>query len=288
MSQRTKAEFALVAAAIVWGSTFVVVKDALRDISPVLYLAIRFGAAALLMLPLLLFAPRPGRRLVLGGLATGCLLGLGMILQTVGLKYTSAANSGFLTSLYIPLVPFVSAFVYGDRTGWRERIAVAVATVGIALMSFDPASFAINRGDLLTIGCAVVFSFQVVMVAHFAGPSGTAWLAWLQIVTTAAIAGGGAVLGVAGPEFVSWTPQLFWAFAITIGGATVLAFLLQSWGQRHTTASRAALVFASEPVFAGLASYLWLGERLSPSGWAGAGLVLSAIVLAELKPQGRS
>ncbi len=287
MNLRTKAELALVLAAIVWGSTFVVVKDALRDISPLLYLAIRFGAAAVLMLPLLFFSPRPAPRILLGGLATGCLLGVGMILQTVGLKYTSASNSGFLTSLYIPLVPFVAALVYGDRTGWRERIAVGVATLGITLMSFDPASLAINRGDLMTIACAVVFSFQVVMVAHFAGAAGTAWLAWLQIATTAIIAGGGAALGVAGAEFVSWTPRLLWAFAITVGGATVLAFLLQSWGQRHTTASRAALVFASEPVFAGLASYLWLGERLSTTGWAGAGLVLTAIVLAELKPQGR-
>ena len=288
MSQRTKAEIALAIAAIVWGSTFVVVKDALRDVSPVLYLAIRFGIAALLMAPLLLFGPRPTRRVLLGGVATGGLLGFGMILQTVGLKYTSAANSGFLTSLYIPLVPFVAAYVYGARTGIRERIAVAVASLGIALMSFDPASLTINLGDVLTIGCAIVFSFQIVMVKQFASASGFAWLAWLQIAVTAVIAACGAGLGVAGLEFVNWTPRLMWALAITIAGATVLAFLLQSWGQRNTTASRAALVFATEPVFAGLASYFWLGERLTLSGWVGAALVFIAIILAELKPRVQS
>ena len=285
MNQRAKAEFALAIAAMIWGSTFVVVKDALRDVSPILYLALRFGAAAVLLAPLLLFGKRPSRRLLLGGLATGLLLGVGMILQTVGLKYTSASNSGFLTSLYIPLVPFVATFVYGVKTGWRERVAVAVATVGIALMSFDPSSFTINRGDVLTLGCAVVFSFQIVMVKHFSSLSDFAWLAWLQISATAVLAALGATLGVDGQAFIIWTPRLGWAFAITIVGATVVAFLLQSWGQRNTTASRAALVFATEPVFAGLASYFWLGERLSLTGWLGAGLVFAGIVLAELKPR---
>ncbi len=273
---------------MLWGSTFVVVKDALADASPILYLAIRFAVAALLLLPIVFLQERrmPSRRMLWGGLATGACLGVGMILQTVGLKYTSASNSGFLTSLYIPLVPFVASAVYGVRTGWRERIAVGLASCGIALMSFDPSSFTMNFGDGLTVGCALVFSVQIVMVKHFADTGETAWLAWLQVSATAILASIAAFLRLDGPSYLVMTPRLYWAFAITILGATVVAFLLQSWGQRQTSASRAALVFATEPVFAGIASYFYLDERLSARAWIGAALVFTGVLLAELKPRG--
>jgi drug/metabolite transporter (DMT)-like permease len=108
-----------------------------------------------------------------------------------------------------------------------------------------------------------------------------AWMAWFQIAMTAVVSTIG--LGLESSRVV-WTIGLLWAFVITIFGATVAAFLLQSWGQRQTTATRAALIFATEPVFAGLASYFLLGERLSARGWVGAGLVMLGVLLAELKP----
>jgi drug/metabolite transporter (DMT)-like permease len=281
MNIRVKAELGLVVAAMIWGSTFVVVKDALGDISPVLYLAIRFWVAAAILL--LFVRKRPSRRMVVGGIATGLFVGVGMIFQTVGLKYTSAANVGFLTSLYIPLVPFVSMLVYPVRTGWREVMAVILATVGIGLMSFDPSSFTVNRGDVLTVAAAVMFAFQIVMVKKYGAEGEAVWMAWFQVVMTAVVS----TMGMAFEQsYVVWTERLWWGFGITILGATVAAYLLMSWAQRYTTATRAALIFATEPVFAGLASYFWLGERLSGRGWMGAGLVLMGVLLAELKPGG--
>jgi len=279
MTLRGRGELALCIAAIIWGSTFVVVKDALGDISPVLYLSLRFWAASLILL--LWLRKWPSRRTLLGGIGTGLFLGLGMIFQTVALKYTSAANVGFLTSLYIPLVPFVSAYVYQVKTGWREVIAVIVATAGLVMMSFDPASLTVNRGDLMTVAAAVLFTFQIVMVKRFGTDGELAWLAWLQVTMTAVVSTLGLPLE---SYFAVWTMKLLWAFAITILGATVAAYLLQSWGQNQTTATRAALIFALEPVFAGLTSYFWLGERLTLRGWTGAGLVLTGVLLAELKP----
>ncbi len=278
---RLKAELALAVAAMIWGSTFVVVKDALEDISPVLYLALRFWMGSLILL--IWLRGRPSRRMLLGGFMTGLFLGFGMILQTLGLKYTSASNVGFLTSLYIPLVPFAGACVYGFRTGWRELLAVLAASAGIWLMSFDPSSFTVNRGDIMTVGAAVLFAFQILLVTRFGMEGELAWLVWLQVTTTAVVSSFGLVLE---SSFVNWSMRLWWAFGITVLGATVAAFLLQSWGQRYTTATRAALIFALEPVFAGLASYYWLGERLTERGWTGAGLVLSGVLLAELKPRG--
>ena len=278
---RLKAELALAVAAMIWGSTFVVVKDALVDISPVLYLALRFWMGSLILL--LWIRKRPSRRILVGGMVTGVFLGFGMILQTMGLKYTSASNVGFLTSMYIPLVPFVGALVYGVRTGWRELIAVVVASVGIGLMSFDPSSLAVNRGDVMTVVAAVLFAFQIVLVTRFGAEGELAWLVWLQVTMVAVVSSFGLVLE---SSYVNWTMRLWWAFGTTVFGATVAAFLLQSWGQRHTTATRAALIFALEPVFAGIASFYWLGERLTGRGWAGAGLVLLGVLLAELKPGG--
>ena len=284
MNLRGRAELGLAMAAMIWGSTFVVVKDALVDVSPVLYLALRFWMGALLLLPFL--RSRPSRRTVLGGMATGCFLGVGMIFQTMALKYTSASNVGFLTSLYIPLVPFVGAYVYGVRTGWKEVGAVLVASAGIGLMSFDPESLSVNRGDVMTVCAAVLFAFQIVMVTRFANDGELVWLAWLQVTMTAVLSTAAIGLNLDGGNFVVWTMRLWWAFGITVFGATVAAFLLQSWGQRHTTATRAAVIFAMEPVFAGLASYFWLGERLTGRGWTGAALVLVGVLLAELKPVG--
>ena len=135
----------------------------------------------------------------------------------------------------------------------------------------------------MTVVAAVLFAFQIVLVTRFGVEGELAWLVWLQVTMVAVVSSFGLVLE---SSYVNWTMRLWWAFGTTVLGATVAAFLLQSWGQRHTTATRAALIFALEPVFAGIASYYWLGERLTGRGWAGAGLVLLGVLLAELKPGG--
>lgn len=282
---------ALALAAAIWGVSFVVVKDAYSDISPVLLLTFRFALAALL-LPLVvgkrLFAARPSRHLLLSGLATGAFVGFGMIFQMLGLRETSAANAGFLTSLYIVLVPFVTCFVYRSRLEWREVGAIVLATAGIGLLSLAPGVWSFNRGDLLTIVSSVLFAFQVVLVqrsASIGAANADVWTAWLQITATAAICGVAVALGVDGQAF--WKPSgRFWgALAFTAVGATLVAFLLQAWGQKHTSATRAALLFATEPVFAGLASTAFLGEEWPARRLWGAFLILSAILVAELKPR---
>lgn len=280
MSLRTRGELALVIAAILWGSTFVIIKDALADITPVLYLLVRFSISAVLLLAFV--RSRPSRRMVIGGAITGVFVGIGMILQTYGLKYTTASNVGFLTSLYIPLVPFVAALVYQARTGWREGVAVVLATLGLSLLSFDPSTLEMNRGDLMTVAAAVMFSFQLVFVKRFGGEGDAVWMAWFQVFMTAAVS----ALAIGWEDTrVVWTQRLVFAMAITVIGATVIAYLLQAFGQKYTSATRAALIFALEPVFACIASYFWLGERLSSRGWLGAVLVLLAVLVAELKPQ---
>lgn len=283
---KLQGELALLSAAFFWGGTFVVVKEALVDSSPIAYLAIRFTIAAVLF-PLMVLRrlrPVPGREVLRGAVLTGLCLGVGMIFQTVGLKYTSAANSGFLTSLYIVLVPFVATLVYGTRTGKREWMAVGLALCGIALLTLDPAHLDLNRGDLYTVAASTVFAFQLVLVNHYSKADSFLWMAWLQISVTAVVAWTGLLIGLEPGAHYSWTPRFLTALAITVVCATLAAFLLQSWGQRHTTPTRAALVMATEPVFAGLTSFFYLGEQFGLRALSGAGLILAAVVLAELKP----
>lgn len=283
MTQQSRGELSIAVAAMIWGSTFVVAKEAMADMSTLLFLCIRFALGALLLS--LTLKRRPSRKMLRAGLIVGTIVGTGMILQMSGLKITSASNVGFLTSLYIPLVPFVGAIVYGVRTGWKEVLAVGIASVGLVLLSFDPSSFTVNRGDLLTVGAAVLFSFQIVLVKRLGVDGEEVWMAWFQVAMTAVVS---ALALPFEAKFVNWTPRLFWALGITVVGATVVAFLLQSYGQRKTTETRAALIFATEPVFSALASYYWLGERLTARGWLGAGLVMAGVLLAELKPAGQN
>ena len=138
-----------------------------------------------------------------------------------------------------------------------------------------------NRGDILTVAAALMFSFQIVFVKRFAAEGDAVWMAWFQVFMTAAVSA--LAIGFEHTT-VRWTTRLQVAMAITVLGATVIAYLLQAFGQKYTSANRAALIFALEPVFACAASYLWLNERLPPRGWFGAALVLLAVLLAELKP----
>ena len=171
---RWQADLALATVALVWGSTFVVVKHALLDISTLYFLALRFSVASLCML--LLFLPafrRAGwpsvRQGLRGGAVAGLLLWLGYLLQTFGLKYTTAANSGFLTGLYIVLVPLTSAAIYRRWPQWRELLGIAIATVGMTLLTVPSVrtGLQLNFGDLLTIGCVAAFACHLLVLGYF-------------------------------------------------------------------------------------------------------------------------
>jgi drug/metabolite transporter (DMT)-like permease len=279
------AELALAFVCLLWGSTFVLVKNALDDISPSLFLAIRFSIASVLLAIVYLARRKPVRIIWTGGVLTGVFLYTGYFLQTLGLQYTTASKSGFLTGLYIVLVPLLGAAVYQKVPGASEWIGVSLATVGMGLMTLTGVRFEIGPGDALTIGCAFAFAVHMLMLAHYSRRMQTELLALLQIVTCAAISL--ATFRFIEVSFVRWTPRVLIALAITSVLATAVAFLLQTWGQRHTTATRAALIFSLEPVFAWLTSYVFEREVLTGQSLAGAGCILAGILLVELKPIGR-
>ena len=250
--------------ALVWGATFVVVKRALGEISTVYFLALRFGLASLCMLvifmPAFLRAERAEfRKGLQGGAVAGILLWLGYLLQTFGLKFTTAGKSGFLTGLYIVLVPPLGGLVYGKWPQLRELAAIVIAGTGMVVMTFPSlrGAIAVNLGDLLTIGCAVAFAGHILLLSHYSKRGQVQAVAFGQILTAALLSTGSLLVE---RPVARWSSNVIFALVLTAIFATAVAFAIQTWGQRYTTATRTALIFALEPVFA-LATAVLVGNE---------------------------
>jgi drug/metabolite transporter (DMT)-like permease len=285
---RWHADLSLAIVALIWGVTFVSVKRALNEISTMYFLAVRFGFASFCML--LMFAPRFRRagsgtvsRGLRGGAVAGVFLWVGYVLQSFGLKYTTAGNSGFLTGLYIVLVPLISACVYRKWPQLAEVVGIAVASVGMVLLTIPSLdrNLHINRGDLLTIGCAVAFAFQLLVLGYYSQRERFEAVALGQIACAAVLST--LSLAIEPPRAV-WSSNVIFALLLTSVFATALAFALQTWGQQYTTATRTALIFALEPVFALVTAVLAGGEKLTLAAVCGGGLILAGIMTVEVKP----
>jgi len=283
---RGKAELALAGNVVIWGTTFVLVKSALQGVSPVLFLAVRFSLATVALLVLFRGQWKGRRRVTAKMLAAGGLTGIflfaGYLLQTLGLQLTTPPKSAFLTGLSVVMVPLLAALVYQIRPQVSEVLGVLVATFGMGLMTLEGPLGSIGRGDLLTFGCAVAFAAHIVTLGHFSELLGYEFLSITQ-VGAAALASLSLFWWVETPR-IQWQPIVLWAIVITGLLATAWAFTIQAWAQQYTTATRTALIYALEPVVAWATSFLIAGEGLSGRGAAGAALILSGVMLVEMKP----
>lgn len=268
----------LVFVTLVWGGTFTVVKGALADASPLLLVAARFGLATVLLLPL---ARRVTRIELLGGLVFGLLFWGGIALQTTGLTGTTPSRSAFITSLAAPLVPLVAWLVHGDRPGVRVLGAIALASMGLYLLT-DPGSGGPNRGDLLTAAGALLFAGHIVAVGRFTGHGDAGRLLLVQLGTTALLATAAAPI-IGSPRF-SLTPALGLALAFLVSTA-IGTFWFQIRAQRVLSPAETGLIFTLEPVFASLVSWIAIGETLSATQWLGGALVVAAMSLSALRAQ---
>ena len=209
----------------------------------------------------------------------GCLLAIGFATQTVGLVYTTPARSAFIVASSSVLAPVVAFVVVRDRPRLWVVVALGLAGAGMYLLT-APDAGGLNRGDAWTLVTALSFGGQIVAVAHLSRQHDPLRLVWMETVVTAVGAGVAAVS--LEHVRVSWTPALAGALGYSAVLATAVALVWQMRAQRHMSSARAALIFCAEPVFAALASWVWFGERLSALQWAGGGLILAGMVLAEL------
>jgi drug/metabolite transporter (DMT)-like permease len=279
------AEFGLAMVCLLWGSTFVLVKNALDDVSPALFLGIRFSIAAVILAVVYAFRRTSRTHSWRGGIVAGAFLFGGYFLQTLGLRFTTPAKSGFITGLYIVLVPLLLAVVYRRVPGFSEWLGVLLATIGMGLLTLTTSKFEMGFGDALTVGCAFAFAIHILLLSHYSKHTMTEWLTLLQVGTCAIVAL--TTCNLLEQPFVRWTRPVIVALAVTSILATALAFYVQTWGQKHTTATRAALIFSLEPVFAWLTSYIFENEILTRQAIAGALCILTGILVVELKPLSR-
>jgi drug/metabolite transporter (DMT)-like permease len=269
---------ALVAVTVVWGVTFVQVKDAVAVYPLFAFLAVRYAIATGV---LGLAGARRIAALGRGGLAAGAVLGLllgvGTGLQTAGLERTTVSSTGFITGLYVVLTPLFGLVLFRTRVGLEVWLGVALSVVGLGLLS--GVHVGSTAGDGLVLASTSAQALQIVMVERYASRYDAIALTLVEMATCAV--GFLAVAVALGDLHVPRGRTVWAALLVTAVFASALAYLIQVWAQRRLSAARIALVFALETVFAGLFGYVLDGDRLGWLGWGGCALILAGIVAAE-------
>ncbi len=278
---RRRALAALIIAAFMFGATFVVIKNAVEQIDPLSFVAWRFLLGAV---PLLAIAIPRGRAIWRDGSIAGIALFGGYALQTAGLELTSASNSALITGLYVVITPFLASALSRVAPSWWSVGAGAMSFAGLLLLT-GADGLSLQRGDLLTLGCAVAFAAHIVALSRFARRHPVVPFTAVQIVVTAAAAflTGAGTGGITLPPASIWGALLLTGLVVTVG-----AFLLQIWAQTVVGATTAAVVVATESVFGVATAWLVLDERLDLFGLLGAVLMVISVVVVILNQRDRS
>jgi drug/metabolite transporter (DMT)-like permease len=272
------ARIALLLVTAIWGVTFVQVKDAVEIYPLFAFLAVRFAIASVALAPFAGGRIRSlDRRGIVAGAGLGGLLALGYALQTAGLARTTVSSTGFITGLCVVLTPITAYILFRDRIPGAAWVGVGLATLGLAMLSGIEAGSA--AGDALVLGGAAAYALQIVLLERYAPDYDPVALTLVEMVAAFL---GFTSIAIARSELSvphGWT--VWGALLVTGIFASAFAFLVQTWAQRRISATRTALAFAAEPVFAGLFGYLLAGDRLGAIGWGGCVLILAGIVVSE-------
>jgi drug/metabolite transporter (DMT)-like permease len=269
---------ALILVTAVWGVTFVQVKDAVELYPLLAFLAVRYAIATVALAPPALGRVRTlGRDGLIAGGILGLLIALGIGLQTAGLERTTVTNAGFITGLYVLFTPLLGLALFRTRIPRELWVAVALAIAGLAMLSGVPEGSA--TGDLLVLASAVAQAFQIVMVERYARRYDVFALTFVQVA--AACITFGAIALALGDLSVPRGTTVWAALIVTGLFAVAFGLLVQVWAQQRVSATRIAIIFSLETVFAGLAGYLFAGDRIGALGLAGCAVIFVGIVIAE-------
>lgn len=280
----------LVFITLAWGSTFVLIKSALREITPMYFNAVRMALAAICLIALYgRHLPRISRSTLRAGSLVGAFLWLGYEFQTSGLKLTTPSKSAFITGFSVILVPVFLAVIWRRKINHWTALGVAAAFLGLFLLTVPAGGAAsdlgdfrtVNLGDLLTLGCAIAFAFQIIFMGQAMKNHAFEQVAMLQAATCAVLMAI-TVPAIETPHAV-WSREVIAAVVITAIVCTAIAFTVQAWAQQFTPPTHTALIFSLEPVFAWITSYFAVGERLGLRAGFGAVLILAGVLVSELK-----
>ncbi|MEB0028974.1 DMT family transporter [Pseudomonas sp. MH9.2] len=287
--QALRADLLMLITAMIWGSGFVAQTSGMDHIGPYLYTGLRFALGSLCLLPLLLLRrsgaakPEPlmTRGLLLGGIVMGLALCTGINLQQVGLLFTSVTNAGFITGLYVIVVPLLGLLL-GHKTGTGTWLGAGLAVAGMFLLSVGD-NFHVASGDWLQLIGAFVWGGHVILVGVFASRHDAIRLAFLQFLTCSIISLILALIfeDIQLQSIIAAGPALLYGGVVAVG----IGYTLQVVAQKDAIASHAAIILSLEAVFAAIAGALLLGESLHPKGYLGCALMLAGMLLAQLWPK---
>lgn len=283
MSTQKKAfisDLSLLFVAAVWGGGFVAVKDALDTVTPMILMAVRFSmAAGVVYLALFKWIGRVDRTDIKKGFVVGTILFLAFAAQTYGLQYTTASKQGFLTAVYVVVVPLLSWLIYKKRPAIKAFIGSGLTIAGIGLISLQ-GSFTINVGDALTLVCAVLFAAHIIAVEYYAKDMNVFKLAFLQIAIAAVWFIGVALLTE--PIPTAFSSRAWFAIVYLAIFSTFACFTVQTIAQKYTSSSHASIILSLESVFAAVFGILILKEVLTPAMIIGCLLIFVAILVIEV------
>ncbi|GGL94657.1 hypothetical protein GCM10009425_02090 [Pseudomonas asuensis] len=287
-TQALRADVLMLITAMIWGSAFIAQRAGMDSIGPFLFTGLRFALGALTLIPVLLALHwrsrtpvRLDRQVVIGGCLMGLLLSIGINFQQVGLLFTSVTNSGFITGLYVIVVPILGLLL-GERTGTGTWLGAFLAGAGMGLLSIGE-NFQVASGDWLQLAGAFAWGAHVLVVGHFASRHDPMLLSILQFAFCAVISLALAILfePIQAQGIIQAAPSLLYGGIIAAG----IGYTLQVVAQRHAIASHAAVIFSLEAVFAAFFGAWLLDESLTSRGYLGCVLMFTGMLVAQLWPR---
>jgi len=282
ISKPVQADLALVLITFIWGSTFTVVKQSLESVSPILFVSLRFWFATIVCAAFMQGRIRRiDRKTFFRGVVLSFVLFGGFVFQTLGLRNTNPSYSAFITSLSVLLVPLLGFLVFHHRPRPQTIAGVVLATIGLFLLLAHLSELTMGSGDFLTLLCAVMFGFHILLLGRFVSTSDYRQLILLQLAGTAILSS--ISIPLFEKPFMNWNSGLAISLIVTGLLATSFVLYVQARAQMLTTANHAALIFSLEPFFAALFAFWILGQVLTLREWGGGILVLLGILVSELQ-----
>jgi drug/metabolite transporter (DMT)-like permease len=280
LTSRTRAESYLLSLTIVWGSTFVLTKFILENASPFVYVAIRFFTASLLFAALffrrLLTISKDG---VAKGLVLGVLLFFGFMLQTIGMKFTTASKSAFITGLMVVFTPIFQLIIERKAPKIGNIIGVVLVAIGLYLLT-SPKGSEFNIGDALTLVCAILFSIYTVYLGVYGKDHDPAHLTFIQFASTAILAT--IAIPFLETAYINLTFNFLLNLAYLAVMPTVVALYVMAKYQKYTTPTRSAIIYSMEPPIAAIFAFFIIGEQIGMIGVVGGMVILSGLIVSGL------
>lgn len=281
----SKAEWVLVFITMLWGGTFLLVHNVMAVSGPMFFVGLRFAAAALFVG---MVSARALQGLTLvefkAGLCIGVLIMLGYGLQTMGLQTISSSQSAFITALYVPFVPLLQWLILGRRPGLMPSLGIGLAFVGLVLLAGPQAgSLHMSEGELVTLVSAIAIAGEIILISRFAGRVDVRRVTVVQLATASVLA---FMMMLPTQESVPDFSWLLLSSAIGLGLMSAVIQVAMNWAQKSVSPTRATLIYAGEPVWAGLVGRI-AGERLPGLALLGGLLIVIAVVISELRVRRR-